>query len=172
VKKLIPLFLIFVFCSNNAASPEPNIDEPTSTSTSTIQITTTTTKTQINECEETVLVVKTFFTLIQDIVRSSLSEDNYDKKIELFDKNKQSLREIGVLISNISVNGAVQRDLKDEIEQYRILAYADAAISYTILNENLDLDNPLWEDLSLNLTSIAELEESLSEKIEDVDCNN
>tara|TARA_Y100000389_G_C17375886_1_gene471619 strand:+ start:535 stop:1167 length:633 start_codon:yes stop_codon:yes gene_type:complete len=45
VKKLIPLFLIFVFCSNNATSPEPNIDEPTSTSTSTIQITTTTTTT-------------------------------------------------------------------------------------------------------------------------------
>ena len=43
MKKLIPLFLIFVFCSNNATSPEPNIDTPTSTSTTTIQLTTTTT---------------------------------------------------------------------------------------------------------------------------------
>ena len=101
-----------------------------------------------------------------------MNVEDYDEKVKLFDTNKEYLIEIGILVANVPVSTSEQLVIRNQLEEYRILAYADAAISYEIMNENLELDNPLWDQYAITMNDLFELEERLAENLNNFQCDN
>ena len=140
MKKVIFILVFSIFfslCSSEIEEGTVSIE--TSTTATTVSSTEALSKNELSDCEENILVMKSLFTLIGDIVLSSLNVEDYDEKIKLFDTNKEYLIEIGIYIANVPVSTSEQLVIRNLLEDYRMLAYADAAISYKILNEDIHL---------------------------------
>lgn len=163
LNKLLIFILVFVTC----ASAEIVIEEEEVTTTTTNSITT-----EISSCEENNLVMKSIFEVIKDIVLSSVGEENIEEKLKLFQNNKEYLTEIGILVANVSVSDSEQLVIRNQLEEYRLLAYADAAISYEILSDDdVSLGGPLWEQYSITVNDLFALEERLSINLENYQCD-
>mgnify|MGYP001189915379 CR=1 FL=1 len=173
MKKVVFILVFSIFfslCSSEIEEGTVSIETSTTTAT-TVSSTVALSKNELSDCEENILVMKSLFTLIGDIVLSSLNVEDYDEKIKLFDTNKEYLIEIGIYIANVPVSTSEQLVIRNLLEDYRMLALADAAISYKILNEDIGRPSPLWDQYEIQLNDLFELEENLAEYLENFQCD-
>ena len=162
MKKFILLFFIFSAC----AGAEIVISETTVTSS--IE---NSSPTEISSCEENIIVMKSIFEVIKDITLNSIGIENVKEKLELFQINKEYLTEVGFLVANVSTVDSEQLDLKNQLEEYRLLAYSDAEISYELLANAVDMEDPLWRQFTITVNDLFALQDTLSTNLENYECD-
>tara|TARA_Y100000816_G_scaffold31945_1_gene20415 strand:- start:185 stop:682 length:498 start_codon:yes stop_codon:yes gene_type:complete len=127
--------------------------------------------TEISSCEENILVMKSIFEVIKDITLSSIGVENVKEKLELFQINKEYLTEVGFLVANVSTVDSEQLDIKSQLEEYRLLAYSDAEISYELLVNAVDMEDPLWRQFTIIVNDLFALQDTLSTNLENYECD-